>query len=405
MAISLIRSLTASVVRNVSALKRDAKRLQKNSHLVFGTEYPLKVCQHAVAVSRGFRSLADVEDLSRRLGLEKNAPFWTILGRSDNHQSALNALYQLGLEYSENGPVVFTGNQRHSIAPALALLFEEMSTRKLPGLILVETQAGSIQETLVYEGIKALGVDEIFDGFRSLDLRDKNLPVSLCTGPRCWVSGILDVLDLDTQSKLQRTDWAMALETSAFENAKSRQQVTRSKFFDAIPFYSVKEAAYQLALGHGWPVWMDDDATMASFPAKLDDDTTKVVLNLIGELAERNFSLGVSCEHESGWRPYVVLFSRNDPASEVLASVVHSYYSWCQPRESPAPILYVSDGASPYAPRFLSLGGNTAVVNGLDEIPAGVQLGEFYGYKNAFKVVGSSEGLTYMGKRISLEAP
>lgn len=80
MAFSLIRSLTASVVRNVSALKRDAKRLQKNSRLVFGTEYSLKVCQHAVAVSRGFRSLADVENMSRRLGLEKNAPFWTILG-------------------------------------------------------------------------------------------------------------------------------------------------------------------------------------------------------------------------------------------------------------------------------------------------------------------------------------
>ncbi|MHB0842916.1 hypothetical protein ACYCGP_08750 [Stutzerimonas nitrititolerans] len=402
MAISLIRSLTASVVRNVSALKRDAKRLHKNSHLVFGTEYPLKVCQHAVAVSRGFRSLEDVENLSRRLGLEKDAPFWTILGRSDNHQAALNALYQLGLEYSENGPLVFTGNQRHSIVPALALLFEEMSARKLPGLILVETQAGSVQETLVYDGIKALGIDEIFDGFRSLDVREKNLPVSLCTGPRCWASAIRDVLDLETQSRLRQADWAMTLETSAFEHAKSRRQVTQSKNFDAIPFYSVKEAACQLAYGHGSPVWMDGEAKIASFPT-LDKDTAKAVLDLIEELAERNFSLGVSCEHESCWRPYVVLFSRNDRASEVLASVAHSYYSWCQPRENPAPILYVSDGTVPYAPLFLSYGGNTAVVNGLDEIPAGEQLGEFYGYTNAFKVVGSSEGLTYMGKRVSLE--
>ncbi len=85
--------------------------------------------------------------------------------------------------------------------------------------------------------------------------------------------------------------------------------------------------------------------------------------------------------------------------------MAHSYYSWCQPRENPAPILYVSDGASPYAPRLLSFGGNTAVVNGLAEIPDGKQPGEFYGYKNAFKVVGSPEGLTYMGKRVSLEAP
>lgn len=402
MAFSLIRSLTASVVRNVSALKRDAKRLQKNSRLVFGTEYSLKVCQHAVAVSRGFRSLADVENMSRRLGLEKNAPFWTILGRSDNHQAALSALYQLGLEYSENGPVVFTGRQQHSIVASLTLLFEEMSTRKLPGLILIETQAESVQETLVYDGIKALGFDEVFEGFRSLDLREKNIPVSLCTGSRCWTSAILNALDLETQSKLQRTDWAISLETSAFENAKSREQVTQSKNFDAIQFYSVKEAAYQLAHGCERPSWIDDDANMASLPEKLDEDTVKVVLHLIGELAERNFSLGVSCEHESRWRPYVVLFSRNDPASEVLAGVVHSYYSWRQPRENPTPILYVSDGASPYAPRFLSFGGNTAVVNGLDGIPDGTKPGEFYGYKNALKVVGSPAGLTYMGKRVSL---
>ncbi|MBD8808559.1 hypothetical protein [Pseudomonas syringae] len=402
MAFSLIRSLTASVVRNVSALKRDAKRLQKNSQLVFGTEYPLKVCQHAVAVSRGFRSLTDVENISRRLGLDKNAPFWTVRGRSDNHQAALSALYQLGLEYSENGPVVFTGNQRHSIVPALTLLFEEMSTRKLPGLILVETQAESVQETLVYDGVKALGFDEIYEGFRSLDLREKNLPVSLCTESRCWVSAILNAFDLEIQSKLQRTDWAISLETSAFENAKSRRQVTQSKNFHAIPFYSVKEAAYQLVHGCGWPLWIDDNAKMASFPEKLDEDTVKVLLHLIGELAERNFSLGVSCEHESSRRPYVVLFSRNDPASEVLAGVVHSYYSWRQPRENPNPILYVSDGALPYAPRFLSFGGNTVVVNGLDGIPDGKQSGQFYGYKNALKVVGSPEGLTYMGKRVSL---
>ncbi|MGV2749505.1 UNVERIFIED_CONTAM: hypothetical protein O1L25_14195 [Pseudomonas aeruginosa] len=86
MALSLIRSLTASASRNISALKRDAKRLQKNSVLVFGTEYPLKVCQNAVAVSRGFRSLADVDKLEQHIGMNRNAPFWVIRGRNDTHQ-------------------------------------------------------------------------------------------------------------------------------------------------------------------------------------------------------------------------------------------------------------------------------------------------------------------------------
>ncbi|NVZ72578.1 MULTISPECIES: hypothetical protein [Pseudomonas] len=407
MAISLIRSLTASVIRNVSALKRDAKRLQKHSQLVFGTEYPLKVCQHAVAVSRGFRSLADVENLAHRLGMDKEAPFWTILGRNDTHQDVLNALYRLNLEYTENGPVVFTGGQIHSVLPALVLFLEQMSLKKLPGLILVETEAPSIQDTFIFDGIKKLGVEEVLEGFRSLDLRDRNLPVSLSTEARWWAKAITDVLPKDLQTALQQSGWEAGLEVSAYENAKSRNQVHNSKDFEAIPFYSVKEAAFQLALGKSWPLWISEDAArqtsaIGACPPELHKESKDIVLDLIKALDSRNFGLGVSSEHESRWRPYVVLFSRNDPASEVLAGVVRSYFSWRQSRDQRSPVLYVSDGATPYAPRFLCFGEHTAVVNGLDSIPVGDGPGEFFGYKNALKVVGTPDGLQYMGKRVPL---
>lgn len=407
MAISLIRSLTASVVRNVSALKRDAKRLQKHSKLVFGTEYPLKVCQHAVSVSRGFRSLADVENLAHRLGLDKDAPFWTIIGRNDTHQDALNALYRLGLEYTENGPIVFLGDQKHSIIPALVLFHEQMSLGKRPGLILVETEASSIQDTLIFEGVKNLGLEEVFDGFRCLDLRDKNLPVSLGTEARCWVDAIIDVLPKDVKKELQKTDWAMALELSARESARSRNQISEKKDFSPIPFYSVKEAVHQLVSSRSWPVWMSDDASLhtsiiGECPPGLHKDSKSVVLDLIRDLDGRSFETGTSSEHESRWRPYVVLFSRRDPASEVLASVVNSYFSWRPNRDERPPVLYVSDGVMPYAPCFLRFGGHTAVVNGLEEVPTGEEDGEFYGYKNALKVTGSAEGLLFMGKRVAL---
>lgn len=75
-----------------------------------------------------------------------------------------------------------------------------------------------------------------------------------------------------------------------------------------------------------------------------------------------------------------------------------------QPRDNPKPIFYVSDGAPAYAPSFLSFGGHTAVVNGLHGIPSGHQTGEFYGYKSAFKVIGSAQGLTHMGRRVALNA-
>ncbi|RMS09601.1 hypothetical protein ALP71_200070 [Pseudomonas coronafaciens pv. garcae] len=405
MAISLIRALTASVTRNVSALKRDAKRLQKHSQLVFGTEYPLNVCQHAVAVARGFRSLADFENLTHRLGMNKEVPFWTIHGRSDTHQDVLDALYKLNLEYTENGPVVFTGKQIHSILPALVLFFEQMSLKKLPGLILVETEAPSIQDTFIFAGIQKLGVEEVLEGFRSLDLRDRNLPVSLSTDARWWAKAITDVLPKDVQATLQQSGWEAGLEISAYENAKSRCQVYNSKDFETIPFYSVKEAAFQLVLGKSWPLWISEDtawrtSSIGVCPPELDKESKDIVLELIKVLDSRNFSLGVSSERESRWRPYIVIFSRNDPASEVLASVVRSYFSWRQSRDQRSPMLYVSDGTTPYAPRFIGFGDHTAVVNGLDSIPMGEGPGEFFGYKNALKVVGTSDGLQYMGKRV-----
>lgn len=112
--------------------------------------------------------------------------------------------------------------------------------------------------------------------------------------------------------------------------------------------------------------------------------------------------LGISSEHESRWRPYVVLFSRHDPASEVLAGVVNSYFTWRPSRDERPPVLYVSDSTLPYAPGFLSFGGHTAVVNGLEKVPSGDGNGEFFGYKTALKVTGSPEGLQFMGKRVAL---
>ncbi len=47
MSMSLSRLLTLQAVRNLTSLKRDAKRLQKKSQQVFGTAHSLAVCQQA----------------------------------------------------------------------------------------------------------------------------------------------------------------------------------------------------------------------------------------------------------------------------------------------------------------------------------------------------------------------
>ncbi|HHK4496034.1 TPA: hypothetical protein ACQT17_006263 [Pseudomonas aeruginosa] len=408
MALSLIRSLTASASRNISALKRDAKRLQKNSFLVFGTEYPLKVCQNAVAVSRGFRSLADVDKLEQHIGMNRNAPFWVIRGRNDTHQGVLEALYCLDLEYTENGPVVFTGNQKHSILPALVLFLEQMSFKKLPGLVLIETKETSIQTTHIFDAIEKLEVEETLNKFRFLDLRDRNLPVSLSTEARCWIESIVSLLPNDIQEEIRNKGWSTHLEISAYEHAKSRNQVFGSSNFPCVPFLSIKSAIYQLISGAYPPLWMQPSSSgeISKVDIRrppLEKSSEETLLSLIKKIENRQFHTGISCEHESRWRPYVVLFSRNDPASEVLAGVIHSYFSWKQDRDHRSPTLYVSDGAVPYAPKLLGLGGHTVIANGITEIPDGDGLGEFYGYKNSLKVSSLSNGIQFMGKHVSLK--
>lgn len=423
MAISLIRSLSATVIRNVAALKRDAKRLHKHSRAVFGTDYPLETCQRALAVSRGFKSLADVEKLTLRLGMERDAPFYTIRSRNDVHQHVLDALYRLGLDYTESAPIVFTGAQQHAIVPALTLLLEQMSFRKRPGLILIETEASAVQDTIVFEAVKRLGFEEIFEGFRSLDLRETSLPVALDTDALGWVRALTDALPHEIGQRMQDIRWTEGLARSAEEearsrrqlfveaNARSRRQLVDTEDFAAIAFSSAKEAAYNPAHCKSWPVWTGEDAAWATCefgrqPPTLDEQAKAVVMEIVQALDKRNFSRGTTSDRESLWRPYVVLFSRKDPASEVLAGVVHSYFYWRQAnvrdRDRRSPLLYVSDGATPYAPRLLFLGDHTSVVNGLTTLPSGDGAGEFYGYKNALKVVASAEGLQYVGTRVPL---
>ncbi|KVD16121.1 hypothetical protein WI80_00090 [Burkholderia ubonensis] len=401
MALSLIRGLTASVYRNLASLKRDAKRLQRQSQRVFGAEYPLSTCQQAVAVSRGFKSFADIEKLGARLGFARSDPFWTIQSRNDSHQQVLEALYRLELEVSEMGPVVFLGEQGHAILPALVLFFEEMSHRKVPSLLLVETKAQSVQDTVIAAAIAELGFDETFEGFRSLDLRETALPVSLHTNERYWVGSIVSALPKNTQQHLT-SGWDQRVERSAREDAEARHQLFGTDDFRTIPFYSVKTgvAVANSTLRRRSRNRNDCDGS----DADVNHDALEQVASLVEQLDAREFSAGVSVEHESLRRPYVALFSRDDPASVVLAGALHSLFSerYAKPalRDHRPSILYVSDRAEPYAPACLSFGNHSMVVNGLSDVPTGDGDGEFYGYKNALKVRATFGGVQFMGTRV-----
>ncbi|AOK42582.1 hypothetical protein [Burkholderia vietnamiensis] len=401
MALSLIRGLTASVSRNVALLKRDAKRLQKNSQQIFGAAYPLSTCQQAIAVSRGFKSFADIERLGARLGLTRNDPFWTIQSRGDTHQQVFEALYRLELEVSEIGPLVFLGEQGHAVLPALVLFFEEMSHRKVPSLLLVETEAPTVQDTVIATAIEELGFDETFEGFRSLDLREAALPVSLHANASHWISSIVSALPKNFQQDLT-SGWDQRAEQGALGDAEARNQLFGADDYRTIPFYSVRTgvAVANSAFRRRSPRRSDDEISDGNFSQVALDK----VACLVDRLAAREFSVGVSVEHESLRRPYVALFSRDDPASVVLASALHSLYSdryaRRELRDSRPVVLYVSDRATPYAPSCLGFGNHTLVVNGLSQVPSGDGEGEFYGYRSALAIRATSEGLQFMGTRV-----
>lgn len=401
MAFSLVRALSANVIHNIARLKQDAKRLHRNSLEIFGAQVPLTTCQRAMAVARGFRSLDEVERIARMLGMDRKAPFFTLHSRNDTHQEVLDVLYRLQLEMTEGSPVVLLGEQKDAILPALVLFLEEMSARKRPGLILVETERASRQDTVLQGAANALGVEEMFDGFRTLDLREKTLSMSVSTTARHWTDAISEALPHDTALRLENSGWLVELERLAEKHARGRRQISGTEGFETIPFYSIHEVAHMmssLAKSHEEHHQVLGGGRR---PPQLDEITGKAVFDLIKALDNRNFAYGVTADSESLWRPFVALFSRDDPCSVVLAGVLHSFFYWRSgDREKLSPILYLSEGATPWAPRCLTFGDLTVVVNGLEEIPNNEGPGAFFGYGNALKATATAETLQYMGTRL-----
>ncbi|AZE39144.1 hypothetical protein C4K06_6156 [Pseudomonas chlororaphis subsp. aureofaciens] len=395
MASSIFRNLTASILRNVSTLKRDAKRLQKKSEQVFGVEYPLGICQQALAVSRGFISFADLQAASQRLGQDRRAPFWTLHSRTDSHQDLLEAIYQLELDFTESGPIVFTGNQSASAKPAAALFFERMSWKAKPGLILVETEAPVFQDTALYRAVADLGLTEILNGFRVIDLREKNLPVALNTSSACWSNAISNALDEMENEVLRDAGWQNRLTWAEHERDRSQTSSVRQAFHP-ISFFSFLEEACRLPALKNLLEWRYEAQKEAA-------DAAQAALNqLLMELNGKSFSQGVSCSHESLVRPYLVLFSRNNRASEVLADVVQSYFCTRPSRDDLPPILYFSDGSTPYVPKMIAFGSHTAIVNGVTSIPMEGEPGYVFAHSQAIRVYCTDTDIQYMGSRVAI---
>jgi hypothetical protein len=400
MANSLIRGLSAALRLNSSNIKREAKRLQKHSAAVFGQEYPLTTCQAAIARAKGYQSWAELVKVISRFAVDKAMPPWTVQVRSDWHEALLQALYQLRLESNPNGPVLFFGDVLHSLPAALVLFLEEITYSAKPGLILLETKASAVQDSLLGKVASQLDLAPNLEAFTIVDLREQTMPFSISATVENWCRAIIDNLPAELGQRIIKTGWPEEFECLLGHISKQQGWGGDDTH---VPFKCVEDTLIKLLYVEDYRELLDDEnRTLLEIarrtPTKLSTEDRDTILKTIRPLRDKNFDGGRAMAHYSIHEPMLVLFSREDVGSVILAAVVHSWYFWRYVRERAVkPALYISENGAALSD-FVYFGEHSLVVDGLQNIPKDQK--ERLIYRYGLKVVCSENSITYAGQRI-----
>lgn len=375
MNIPFLRGLTASIGSNVATLKKQAKRMHKSAPVIFGQPVSLEQCQEAIAHAIGFQRWADVSDLAIKAGADRSIPFWRIQSRNDSHATILSALTESQLELNENGAIVLLGTPENTAETAVCLWVESISARGEPGLILVNTKHQTLQDTSLGDAITSLGLREEFAQFRVIDAREKTLPVAICGTPSGWVNAITSILPEEHQKSFEATGGAHLFNKAVLGYGFVERWITDDEEGGSVPYSVVAKAARLLGKPESFAPHLLDFMTgsdrdgLAIDVQKYTENpypkSLERVLHIVDSLAERGISLGPILWQESKHRPTVVLFSQDDEASTVIASVVHDmYYARYVMQRATRPILYFDDTKNARLPELLSFASGTVIVNG-----------------------------------------
>lgn len=413
---SFLRALRASVRLTLGTIQKDAKRLQRATGDVFGRDYPLSACQEAYARARGFRSWHEAQTVLERASRSASStPFWTIASRNDVHQAVFTALAIAEIDMSENGPVVFSGEQKHAARPAACLWFEMMSAASIPGLALVDTQAAAFQDTEFGRAVDDLGLQEIVEQCRFVDLREQHQPIAISTSAFGWTMSLISALSEPSRERFRGTGMQHLLQSMLVklvgDNARSEYGI----FIDSVE--TVVQGLCSSTPHNPSAVLSEEgvpgDSLAYDFNRYIkdrDNNAAAELLKLVRDASAKGVRLGTVLVSESTRRPTVVLFDGNKPDTVLLAGVIHSLYYWRYAGHelrargiSTRPVVYFNDQDDFRYPDFLVQCGS-----GFTCVAAGDKAtspGEEKSVRNSRtrSVYVDDASLIYCGRRVELQ--
>ncbi|MDL5034290.1 hypothetical protein QRD43_20480 [Pelomonas sp. APW6] len=370
MSMSLLRALANSARSHLAALKSQARKLHAAAPDVFGHSVPLDVCQQAIARANGFRAWTEVTRLAEQVGQDRSQPAWTIHHREPLHEQCLQALYTADVELDESRAVVMLGSPEHAAVPAVCLWAEQISAQRMPGVIVIDTQAATYQKSPVGQAAKALGLAEIFQSFRVVDTRAPSLHLVLEGRARAWVSAIRCGLSASTAAQLDDRNILTILESLLDKLGRRSINNGHESGFDSYNFGYVAHLLtnHAAVLQMEWD-YVDRTEVIDRFlhethsPAVAEAMTE--LQGLLKALEHRLPGTGTLLASETRHRPTVILFDAHDPVSATLAALIRDmHYAPYVSTRTFRPCLYLSTQAPDRLPRLLEFGANTIVVAG-----------------------------------------
>jgi hypothetical protein len=402
---SFIKGLTTSVLSNFSSYKRQVKRLQKESLRLVGRQLEPEECQEIVAAIHGYHRWSEISESAIRANADRSRPSYSILSRTDLHESLLSCMLNLHLDLDDSRPLVFLGNLNHAAMPAFCLWAETISSNRIPGLILVETSSPTIQATVLWEGIKRLGMEEIVSQFRIIDAREKNLPVSISATAAGWARSLNSTLSEKQISEFRESGGRHVLEQIC--KARGGLSGWGSDKEAHFPTATIKEALlYLLNPWKGALLSMLEGEERARlehdydmYIPRIPTDILQHFQSIYDSMSNWEAGLGTSVWHESTYRPTIVLFDRSNPLSHIVASAVYEGYFWRYANDrAKRPVLFFSDLMNKSVPCFLQSATNTAIVNGLDDLSS-VNENEFL-YGRSLSCSVNNSAIVFSGQSI-----